>query len=215
MRKLNDLSGLNVGRLKILELAYRKDSVLFWKCICSCGNEIVVRAASLKNGNTKSCGCLKRSILGDKTRTHGRANSRVKGYADRTYGIWQAFRDRCNNKNRKDYKYYGGKGITYDPSWDEFEQFVKDMGEAPEGLTLDRIDGSLGYSKNNCRWASRKMQSHNSSKIRYVELEGISKPLQEWLVHYNINRHLFYNRLRIGWTVEAALTTPKRNQQNG
>lgn len=146
--------------------------------------------------------------------THGRSNSRITGYADKTYGIWQAFRDRCKNTNRKDYKYYGGKGITYDPAWDKFEQFVLDMGDCPEGMTLDRVNNALGYSKDNCRWATRKTQSHNSSRVRIIKLNEESKPLQEWLQIYSIGRYTFYNRLKLGWTVEAALTTPKR-KQNG
>ncbi len=147
--------------------------------------------------------------------THGRSNSRLTGYADKTYGIWQAFRDRCKNSNRKDYKYYGGKGITYDNAWDSFEQFVLDMGNCPDGMTLDRIDSKLNYTKDNCRWATRRTQSHNSSRIRVIQLNTESKPLQEWLKIYNINRHTFYNRLKLGWTVEAALTKPKRMLNNG
>ena len=137
--------------------------------------------------------------------THGRSNSRITGYSDRTYGIWQAFRDRCNNPNRKDYKYYGGKGITYDPAWDSFENFLADMGEAPEGLTLDRINGDKGYSKNNCRWATRNQQSYNSTRIKWIEIEGVTKSVSDWLRTTGTDRATFYRRIKKGWSEKDAL----------
>lgn len=137
--------------------------------------------------------------------THGRSNSRITGYANRTYGIWQAFRDRCNNPNRKDYKYYGGKGLTYDPSWNSFEQFLLDMGECPKGMTLDRIDNDKGYSKNNCRWASRHQQSYNSSRIRWIEIDGVTRSASDWIREANIAHTTFYKRLKNGYSEKEAL----------
>lgn len=137
--------------------------------------------------------------------THGRANSRVKGYADKTYGIWQAFRDRCKNKNRKDYKYYGGKGITYDPSWDSFAVFLEDMGECPQGMTLDRIDSNKGYSKANCRWATRHQQTYNSSRIRWVEIDGVSKSVSDWIRTTGVSKATYYKRIKKGMSEKDAL----------
>lgn len=142
--------------------------------------------------------------------THGRANSRVKGYADKTYGIWQAFRDRCKNPNRSDYYRYGGRGISYDPAWDNFLQFVADMGDCPSNMTLDRIDNDKGYSKDNCRWATRKEQVRNSTKIRMIELGGELKPLSDWLAQYNVSQSAFYQRIYAGKSVEDAIKTPLR-----
>jgi hypothetical protein len=142
--------------------------------------------------------------------THGRANSRVKGYADKTYGIWQAFRDRCNNPKRKDYHRYGGRGISYDDSWNNFVQFVADMGDCPLNMTLDRIDNNKGYSKENCRWATRKEQSHNSTKIRMIQLGGEIKPLADWLSQYHTSHTAFYQRVYAGKTVEDAIKIPLR-----
>ena len=141
---------------------------------------------------------------------HGRANSRVKGYADKTYGIWQAFRDRCKNPNRKDYYRYGGRGITYDPAWDNFLKFVDDMGDCPSGMTLDRIDNNKGYSKENCRWATRKQQVRNSTKLRMIELDGETKPLTDWLHQYNVSQSAFYQRIYAGMSVEQAIQRPLR-----
>lgn len=141
---------------------------------------------------------------------HGRANSRITGYADRTYGIWQAFRDRCNNPNRKDYYRYGGRGITYDPAWNNFLQFVHDMGCAPEGMTLDRIDNDKGYYKDNCRWATRKQQSHNSTRVKYITIAGETKRLTEWLQAYQVSKNSYYRRVKLGWSIEQAIKTPMR-----
>ena len=91
-----------------------------------------------------------------------------------THTSWRAMRQRCNHINNKDYKYYKGKNISYDPSWENFLNFLKDMGERPEGHTLDRIDNTKGYFKENCRWATPIQQSFNrgswsSTGIRYIQ----------------------------------------------
>jgi hypothetical protein len=159
-----------------------------WVCRCACGAERVLVANILLSGNNRSCGCLKREVLGNATRTHGRANSRLTGYKYRTYGIWQAMRDRCNNPNRADWHRYGGAGITVTPEWDDFTVFLADMGAAPEGLTLDRIDGTLGYSKQNCRWATYKQQAINSSRATVYMVGGKRDSISGWARTWGISR---------------------------
>lgn len=83
-----------------------------------------------------------------------------------TYNSWQQMKQRCNNPNHHQYQDYGGRGITYDPSWDDYAQFRQDMGRRPEGLTLDRIDNELGYSKENCRWATWEEQASNKRMLK-------------------------------------------------
>ena len=78
-----------------------------------------------------------------------------------TYQSWCDMKKRCNNPTQKDYHNYGGRGISYDPSWEQFENFLVDMGERPAGLTLDRRDSNLGYNKVNCRWATPLEQARN------------------------------------------------------
>jgi hypothetical protein len=84
----------------------------------------------------------------------------------RTYGVWATMKDRCRNPQAKDYPNYGGRGIDYDSTWESFDKFLADMGLAPEGLTLDRRDNAAGYHKDNCRWATRYTQVHNSRTRR-------------------------------------------------
>ena len=167
-----------------------------WVCICDCGTTVTLRANKLLSGNNKSCGCLKRSVLGDATRTHGRSNSRVSGYADRTYGIWQAMRDRCSNPNRHDWHRYGGAGVTVAPQWAAFEQFVADMGDAPVGRTLDRIDSAKGYEPGNCRWATPKEQSLNSAKAHVFVVDGVADSISGWARRWNTTRWHAAKRLR-------------------
>ena len=186
--------GTRYGRLTVTARAPRGWAQ--WVCECDCGVIMTLRANKLLSGNNKSCGCLKRSVLGDATRTHGRANSRVSGYKDRTYGIWQAMRDRCSNPNRHDWHRYGGAGVAVAPQWASFEQFVADMGEAPLGRTLDRVDGSKGYEPGNCRWATPKEQALNSAKSHVFVVEGVADSISGWARRWNTTRWHAAKRLQ-------------------
>jgi hypothetical protein len=135
-----------------------------WICFCDCGIECEVLAGHLTGGNKKSCGCLKRNVLGDTTRKHGMANSRMTGYKNRTYGIWQAMRGRCLNPNNTRWESYGGRGIKICARWGDFKNFLTDMGEAPKGLTLERINVDGDYTPKNCKWATWLEQANNKRK---------------------------------------------------
>jgi len=185
-------------------------------CQCICGNTTLAKPYELRTKEKTSCGCWKKQVLGESSKTHGRANSRIKGYVNRTYGIWQAMRDRCSNPNRKDYHRYGGRGISVCARWHSFEMFLADMGEAPTGLTLDRKDNNKGYSPENCAWATRNQQAYNSTHMVYIEHEGEIKALKQWQQKMNVKPHQYYSRLKKGWSVKEALllTKEKLCQQN-
>ena len=122
-----------------------------------------------------------------------------------TYVSWYGMKTRCFNKNYKDYKYYGGRGIKVCNSWMKFENFFEDMGERPEGKTLDRIDNNGNYCKENCYWATRKEQANNRRSNRYLTYKGKTQNVSEWAEELNINKNDISNRLNLGWKIERIL----------
>lgn len=136
------------------------------------------------------------------------------------YGVWSAMKSRCENPRNPAYANYGGRGITVCERWKLFSAFLADMGEAPRGLSLDRIDNSLGYSPENCRWASRAEQARNHRGNRILTLGGESLPMIVWAERYGVRLCTVHARLAKGWTVEKAIQHPVRQSgrwgaQNG
>ncbi len=119
-------------------------------------------------------------------------------------------RARCDNPQNPAYRNYGARGISYDPRWASFQEFLADMGERPDGLTLDRIDNSKGYEKANCRWTDRKTQMRNTRVNHWVEIGGETKCLKDWCLSAGINTATVYRRLELGWPVEKALSVTPR-----
>jgi len=116
-------------------------------------------------------------------------------------------KSRCNNANTPDYKYYGSRGVTVCDEWnDSFESFLSDMVEPPEGLTLDREDNGKGYSKDNCRWATRATQARNNRQNVEIIFNGEKRNIKEWAEHAGIEPTALYMRFHRGWSVKRALT---------
>lgn len=153
MRYIKSLKGQVFGKLTVLKFKYIKKHYSFWECICECGNIVVVRGNSLSSNNTRSCGCIKGC-----PKTHGHHTRNLRSP---TYQSWAGMLQRCNNPNREVYSYYGERGITVCEEWKDFKNFLKDMGERPKGLTLERIDNDKGYSPDNCKWATHSEQVSN------------------------------------------------------
>lgn len=155
MGKTIDITGQKFGRLTVTGKSARLSLAgALWECSCDCGGVTVANSLKLRTGKTQSCGCYRKEIL-DQT-THGLSNK------SRTYRTWKEMRNRCNNPNADNWKWYGGRGIKIYPQWDDYLVFLADMGERPKGKTLDRKDGDLDYSPENCRWATAKEQAVNN-----------------------------------------------------
>lgn len=154
-----DETGNRYGRLEVLSYeGMTERSHTMWLCRCDCGGEKVVLATSLRSGYTASCGCLQ---------SESRKTSRLKhGLTETvTYKTWRSMKERCLNENSTQYHKYGARGITVSQLWiDSFESFLEDMGEQPEGSTLDRIDPYCGYYPENCRWTDSSNQAFNKTK---------------------------------------------------
>lgn len=132
------------------------------KCLCDCGNKHEAGYWDIKNGNTKSCGCKRKDV----NVKHGHSRQ-ICGITTRTYRSWQHMKDRCYNESCSRYADYGGRGISVCDEWiNSFEAFLRDMGEAPHGLQIDRIDNDGNYCKENCRWATAKENSNNRRKAK-------------------------------------------------
>jgi hypothetical protein len=116
-------------------------------------------------------------------------------------------RQRCLNPNSPAYHNYGGRGITIDPRWDSFDQFLADMGEIPDGMSIERKDNDKGYSPENCVWATSIEQGRNTRKCRKLMHNGQTKTLGEWADEYSIQRQTLSKRLDAGWSMERALST--------
>jgi hypothetical protein len=127
-----------------------------------------------------------------------------------TYKTWANMRKRCNTPSCVQYKYYGGKGITICQTWDDFAVFLADMGKRPDGMTLDRIDTTKGYSKTNCRWVNQTLQIRNRSNTRYVEALGQKMTIAEWVEKTGLTYNTILLRLKRGFTEHDAVTLPKR-----
>ena len=124
------------------------------------------------------------------------------------YGIWQGIKSRCRLKTNHAYARYGGRGIDVCDEWfDSYLEFLRDMGPRPSlKHSVDRIDNHKGYSKENCRWATRKEQGRNKCNNRILTHNGKTQPLSVWVEETGLTDGTIDSRIRRGWTVDEALT---------
>ena len=205
-----DLTGQKFGFLTVLSRAgstRRRGKKRFatWLCRCDCGQEVVVAGQRLRNGKRKACG---QSGHHWRNREHHGLSVRFPS----EYRTWYAMQRRCYQKNDPAYKNYGGRGLTVCDRWNSFAAFLDDMGPKPSpDLTLERVDVDGNYELDNCCWAPRVAQSRNRQRSVYVMLKGRRMLLLDAAALHGLDRKVVYGRLRLGWSLEKALTTPLGN----
>lgn len=199
----NNLVGMKFGRLTVVSLSSDrgngKKPVTKWNCVCECGNKVVVTTNALKTGHTVSCGCKKIK--------HHRANK------ERLYQTWCNMRNRCRNKNRPDWKRYGGKGITICPEWDDyavFREWALSNGYN-DNLTIDRIDSNGNYCPENCRWVDYKVQANNISRNHIIEYQGEKKTMAEWADYFGLSYSAMQHRVERGWSMDRIASQKQRS----
>lgn len=199
-----DLTGQKFGRLIVAKrMDNDKHKNSRWLCRCKCGKNKVVLGCNLKNGRTKSCGCLFKE---GNNKKHGHSTT-IK--ISKIYRAWDHMVSRCTNPNNIGYHNYGDRGIRVCERWMKFENFLEDMGEPPtQEHSIDRINNDGNYCKENCRWATNKQQSRNTSRNHLITHKEKTQCLIEWAEEFNIHKNTLSYRLRKGWPIEKALITP-------
>ena len=162
---LIDMMGVRVGRLTVVGRAAGRRTGTTWLARCECGNEVEVLGANLRNGNSKSCGCLRSDKAKLTNLKHGRAHTLA-------YKRWESIKQRTSNSKNPSYRNYGGRGISMFPEWfGSFDAFLAGVGECPGSeFSLDRIDNDGNYEPGNVRWATRSQQMLNRRPIKRATL---------------------------------------------
>jgi hypothetical protein len=187
------LSHTRYGRLEVIGNAKGG-----WLCRCDCGTEKVIRTQALTSGATQSCGCYQDSVR-HRARSHGMTYEPI-------YRLWVSMVDRCTRPSVPNFAFYGARGITVCERWRTFENFYADMGNRPDGMSLDRRDNTRGYEPENCRWAALKVQSRNTRSNRLLTLNGKTATVAEWAELLGMPPQTIASRLRRGKSIEQALT---------
>ncbi len=211
MSKRLDLTGQKFGKLTAIKLFSVIKGKTKWLCQCECGNQTIVATDCLKNNNTKSCGCLNHQNLIKRNTTHNMGKTRF-------YDIWTKIKNRCLNKNNKNYNQYGKRGITIHPQWLKFENFRDDMltnynehckKNGEKNTTIERINNNGNYEPNNCKWATREEQSNNKRNNHLLTFNGQTLTFSQWEHKLNFKHNTLHNRINVyKWSIERALNQP-------
>lgn len=198
-----ELVGIQFGRLEVIEKLENKSGRSRFRCKCICGNYTIVDGSKLKNGHTRSCGCLKREWM-----ESGKANEKHGMCGTRIYMIWHDMKNRCQNTKYREYYLYGGRGIQIHPEWQTFEPFYAWAMASGyrDDLTIDRKDVNGDYCPENCRWATQQEQQNNRRNNRLITAYGETHTLAEWSYKTGIKQGTIWARLHSGWSAERAVT---------
>lgn len=177
-----------------------------WLCRCACGNSKESSGKLLRAGKLKSCGCLQPEVVAKRNFKHGLC---TRGNSHYLYGTWRRMIQRCEDRGCSDYKKYGARGISVCERWRKsFSDFLRDVGERPDGMTLDRKDTNGNYSPDNFRWATPRQQANNTRRNHIIKFSGFKRTMSEWESETGIPQRVIWYRWSIGWSPRKILTTP-------
>lgn len=214
-RPVTDITGQKFNRWTAVRFIEVRNHNAYWLFRCECGTEKIYKAAYIKTGVSKSCGCFHNEISSQsrKYKDVERDESNIPVLYRRYYGIKQ----RCYNPNHDSYMRYGGRGIKMCDEWKDSFQAFNDWAYAngyEEGLTLDRIDVDGDYCPENCRWVDMRTQLNNTRKNVYIEYMGRKLTIPEWAHELNMKESLIRHRYDYGWTPERIFTTPVKREHH-
>ena len=206
---LIDLAGKRFGRWGVVAVAEKHSGHTYWLCLCDCGTVKEVYARSLTLGKSVSCGCHRDEETSRRNFKHGVTTGCHTNQPPRTYNCWRNMKARCQNPKNHKYPVYGGRGITVCARWNTFANFYADMGQCPDGMSIDRIDNNGNYEPANCRWATVEQQMSNQNTNTMLTHNGETKTVSQWARELGMHRTTILQRIyRSGWSVDKALTEP-------
>ncbi len=199
-----DLAGCVFGKLTVIsfyiEKYTKRKKKYFWNCLCECGNNCIARADMLKGGNKLSCGCLRLERLREVILKYGEGVRKTPEYC-----AWNNIKQRCSNPNRKCAEHYVEKGIKVCSRWlKSFDNFLSDMGMRPSSKhTIERRKNHIGYTKENCYWATREVQSRNQTNNVWLEYKGNRMVLSDWAKELGVTPCTLKNRVNRNMPIES------------
>jgi hypothetical protein len=202
-----DIKGQRFGRLVAMEKHHQGiQGRWYWLCKCNCGNSVVVLGTQLRNGNTKSCGCLKSEAVIQRNKDNSTHNLSKHP----AYNIHSNMINRCYDTNNPRYKDYGGRGIAVCEEWKDITTFCNWMmnNNYVKGLSIERIDNNGNYEPSNCILIPLENQSKNRRSNHSITYNGSSNTIAEWSRITGINMYTLFDRLYRGWTDEEIVATP-------
>lgn len=182
-KRVNVSAGEKFNRLTIASEAEKFEEKRYFNCVCDCGNIGIYRFVALRSGDIKSCGCLRDEQNRVANLRHGMGKTSL-------YSSWHSMKQRCQNQKCKTYKYYGGRGISVSPEWNQFESFAQ------------------WALSSGCRWATMPEQLRNTRRNVFHEFNGEKLCVVDWAKKLGISNSAMQKRLK-NWSVEKALSEPK------
>jgi hypothetical protein len=200
-------AGTMFEHLTVIGPTRNAKGVAAYECRCTCGATAVVRGSDLRSGHNRSCGCMGVKLRAAANTVHGHA---VRGSESPEYKSWKSVVQRCENPSDPRFASYGGRGVRMCARWRKsFDMFLKDMGQRPDGCSLDRLDVDRGYGPNNCRWATRIEQANNTRRSVRFEFRGFSGTVRQLSEKFGVPHRVLKRRVAAGWGVELAIDTAR------